>query len=103
MPPMTPTWQISMDTEDPVAVPYFNWDAPVSNADLRRFLSKGSEDDKLYWMGRILREAQYGDVWNYISLRRDLMPRWEKLRTRLGRRRGFWEFLIDGWRRDGIL
>jgi hypothetical protein len=100
---MSSGWQISMDTEDPAAVPYFNWDAPVTNGDLRRTLREGTEEDRLYWIGRILREAQYWDVWRYISLRRDLVPRWDALRNRLGRRRAFWEFLIEGWRQDGIL
>ncbi len=100
---MARVWQISMDTETPEAVPYFNWDAPVTNAEVRHALAHGTEDDKLFWMGRILREAQYWDIWKFISLRRDLMPRWERLRSRLGRRRAFWEFMIEGWRQDGIV
>lgn len=100
---MSVSWQISRDVRDPQAIPYFNWDAPVTNADVRRALREGTEDDRLYWMVRILREAQYGDVWEYVSLRNDVLPRWEALRPRLGRRRAFWEFLLGQWRRDGLL
>jgi hypothetical protein len=70
---------------------------------VRRALREGSEDDRLYWIARILREAQYADVWQYVALRRDVLPRWELLRPRLGRRRAFWEFLLDRWRSDGLL
>jgi hypothetical protein len=94
---------ISLDTTGPDAVPYFNWDAPVTNAEVRRALEEGTEDDKIFWMARILREARYPDVWKYLSLRRDVLPRWERLRGQLGRQRPFWEFLIGQWREHGLI
>ncbi len=94
---------ISMDVLDPNAVPYFNWDGPVTNAEVRYQLEEGTEVSKLFWIGRIMTEARYSDVWKYVSLRRDILPRWEQLRFRLGRRRDFWEFLITLWRRDGLI
>lgn len=69
------------------ACPYFTWDAPVTNAAIRRALTEGSPEERLHWMARILREARYEDVWAYVSLRRDVLPNWEPLRARLGRRR----------------
>ena len=39
---------ISLDTSSADAVPYFNWDAPVTNAAVRRALADGTEDDKLF-------------------------------------------------------
>ncbi len=92
-----------MSTDSPDAVPYFNWDASVTNAQVRAALREGDEDDKLFWIARVMTEARYGDVWHYLSLRRDILPRWEKLRRRLGRKRPFWEFLIDRWQRDGLV
>ena len=100
---MSSGWQISRDVLDPNAVPYFNWDAAVTNDAVRRALRDGTEDDRVYWIARILREAQYADVWQYVSLRRDVLPRWETLRPMLGRRRGFWEFLVGRWRSDGLI
>lgn len=97
------SWHISPDTSDADAVPYFNWDAPVTNSAVRRALAEGTDDDKLFWIARILREARYPDVWRYVSLRRDVLPRWEQLRGRLGRQRAFWEFLIGRWRADGLI
>lgn len=91
-------WRLSLDTTTADAIPYFNWDAPVTNAAVRRALSEGTEDDKIYWMARILREARYADVWSYLNLRNDVLPRWDRLRSQLGRQRAFWEFLIGHWR-----
>jgi hypothetical protein len=100
---VAPHGTISRDVHDPGAVPYFNWDAPVTNEAVRRALREGTEDDRVYWIARILREAQYGDVWSYLTLRGDVLPRWDAVRPRLGRRREFWAFLLDRWRRDGLL
>jgi hypothetical protein len=97
------SFQLSLDTEPPDGIPYFNWDAPVTNAEVRRALREGTEDDKVFWMARILTEARYRDVWAYLSLSNDVLPRWERLRPRLGRRRRFWEYLIQGWRDDGLI
>lgn len=97
------SWHISLDTTDPDAVPYFNWDAPVTNAAVRRALAEGTEADKVFWIARILREARYPDVWRYVALRRDVLPRWDELKRQLGRQRAFWEFLIGRWRDDGLL
>jgi hypothetical protein len=100
---MTDGWHISLDTERGDAVPYFCWDTPTTNAQVRSALRDGSEDAKVAWITRIMAEAQYWDVWKYLSLRADVLPRWDRIRTRLGRRRQFWEFLIDAWRHDGLI
>jgi hypothetical protein len=50
----------------------------------------------------MLREARDIDVWHFTTpdeVARDLPA----LGRRLGRRRAFWEFLITGWREDGII
>lgn len=96
-------WALSMDTEAPEAVPYFNWDVAVTNAQLREILRDGSPDERLQWTARVLREARYSDVWRYLSLRRDVLPQWSKLSGMLGRRRRFWKFLIEEWRRAGLI
>lgn len=100
---MSGDWNISLDTDDPDKVPYFNWDAPVTNGSVRQALAQGSDGEKLFWIARILREARYHDVWKYLSLRRDVLPRWDVLPGRLGRMRAFWEFLIGRWQRDGLV
>jgi hypothetical protein len=100
---MEQTWNPSLDVEHASSIPYFNWDCAVSNAEVRAALKSGSEDEKLFWIGRILREARYPDVWRYLSLTTDILPRWERVRGRLGRQRAFWEYLVEGWRRDDLV
>lgn len=90
--------------EDSDRRPYFLWDEDVSIGELRAILSDRAEDDptRLRLLGKMLREARDIDVWNFlkpIAVERAL-PR---LARRLGRRRAFWEFLINGWREDGLL
>lgn len=75
----------------------------MTNAQVRRVLREGTEEAKLAWVARIMTEARYDDVWKYISLRDDIIPRWDRLSRRLGRRRTFWEFLLSVWTRDGLI
>jgi hypothetical protein len=95
--------RIGMDLETPDAVPYFNWDAPVTNAEVRRVLLEGSEADKIFWIARIMREARYQDIWRYVSLRRDVLPRWPHIEPQLGRWQDKWRFLVEGWRERGFV
>jgi hypothetical protein len=44
--------QIGMDVERPDAVPYFNWDAPVTNAAVRQAIAEGTEEDKVFWISK---------------------------------------------------
>jgi hypothetical protein len=53
-------------------------------------------------MAKILREARYEDVWEFLSVD-DLVRYWEQLAPRLGRRRAFWEFLLRKWRELGLV
>ncbi len=57
----------------------------------------------MYWIAQILREAQYADVWQYVSRGRDVLPRRETPRPMLGRRRGLWEFIVGRRRSDGLI
>ena len=100
---MQPEHRISLDVNSPESAPYFTWDAPVSNAEIRQALRHGTLDERLHWMARVLREARYEDIWAYLSLRSDVLPNWEGLRLRLGRRRSMFEFLIERWRRAGLI
>lgn len=94
---------ISTDLDRPDAVPYFNWDAPVTNAEVRLVLAEGTEQDKIFWIAKIMREARYDDVWKYISLRRDILPRWPLIEPQLGRWKDKWRFLIESWRERGLV
>jgi hypothetical protein len=82
--------------------PYFLWDLDVSEADLRARLLSSDADTRAQWQARVMREARFPDVWAYLKL--DVVLRdWRHIRLHLGRRRAFWEYLLQGWRDDGLL
>jgi hypothetical protein len=82
--------------------PYFLWDEDISIDELRAVLSgpHGFARDRL--LGKMLREARDIDVWSFVTPDEvaQALPRIER---RVGRRFGFWKFLIEGWRHDGLL
>ena len=71
--------------------PAFLWDEPLTRDDLEKLLASQNEEESLYYAAKILREARFEEVWNYLSPD-FLAAHWEKLRWRLGRRKKFWEF-----------
>jgi len=84
------------------ARPYFLWDEDVTVAELRDILANGPSDVRDRYLGKMLREANDRDVWRFVSpeLVAEALPRIQRI---VGRRAGFWNFLIDGWRGDGAL
>ncbi len=81
--------------------PYFLWDEDVSIDELKSALrGDGWERERLF--GKMLREARDVDVWQFTTPAEvaALLPRVER---RVGRRLAFWSWLIEGWRRDGLL
>lgn len=82
--------------------PYFLWDEDLSIEELRRKLQGGDEPERLRLMAKLLREARDIDVWAFVTPQQ-VAEALSSIRHRLGRRRAFWEFLIEGWREDGIL
>jgi hypothetical protein len=88
--------------ESPDAQPYFLWDVPITVAELRQRLRHPEPRERALWMARVMREARYDDVWRFLSLR-DVLEHYDLIQRHLGRRRRFWDFLLDGWRDDGLL
>ncbi|MDQ1348382.1 MAG: hypothetical protein QG573_1756 [Acidobacteriota bacterium] len=93
---------LSTELERPEAIPYFLWDEPMSVAELKQRLVTASPPEKARLLGKILREARDTDVWRFTSVQ-EVVELWPELTRHLGRRRPFWEFLLDGWRRQGLL
>ena len=54
------------------------------------------------WQARVLREAGFDEVWQYVTLA-DQLENWPRIYRHLGRRRPFCDALLDDWRRDGAL
>ena len=94
---------LTLDMSDSDRRPYFFWDEDVSVGELRAALRAGHDErERMRLMGKLLREARDLDVWEFVTPA-EVAAALPALRRRLGRRRAFWEFLIDGWRDDGLL
>ncbi len=82
--------------------PYFLWDVEITEAQLRERLHHADADTRAQWQARIMREARFDEVWQYLTLD-EILANWEPIKRHLGRRRAIWEFLLRGWREDGLL
>jgi hypothetical protein len=82
--------------------PYFLWDEDVSVQELKERLRGPDRAERERLLAKLLREARDVDAWEFVTPE-EVAAALPAIRHRLGRRRGFWEFLIDGWREDGIL
>jgi hypothetical protein len=82
--------------------PYFLWDEDLSTDELRARLHGDDQRERLRLLAKLLREARDTDVWAFVtpSEAAKALP---EIRLRLGKRRAFWDWLIDGWRQDGLL
>ena len=93
---------LSTDLTDPVVVPYFLWDEPLTVAEFRRRLVTSSPAEQTRLLGKLLREARDTDVWKFTSPE-EVWRKWPALSLHLGRRRKFWEFLLDRWQKAGLI
>jgi hypothetical protein len=84
------------------AKPYFLWDVDIDDAELRRRLHADDPDVRAQWQGWVMAEARWSDVWQYLTVG-EIVANWEHIRRHLGRSRQFWEHLLDGWRKLGLL
>lgn len=89
-----------LDNDD--AVPYFLWDQPMTVAELRRRLAQSSRVESARLLGKILREARDPDVWLFTTPQA-VLEHWDDLSRHLGRRRAFWEYLLNRWRAGGLI
>ena len=96
----------SVECHDPAMsdVPDFLWwdGVELSRDELRVHLRSPDPVVRAQWAGRILREASYREIWEFLSIR-DIVRDWELIHRNLGRKRAQWEWLMDGWRRDGLI
>jgi hypothetical protein len=92
---------MTTDLSSDEAIPYFLWDAPMTMRELRERLD-ASDDDRIYLLGKIMREARETDVWLFTTPE-EVTLRWPDLERHLGRRRDFWNFLLRQWREQGLV
>ena len=93
---------LSTSLRDPSAIPYFLWDDPMTVSQLRERLRLASAPERLRLLGKVLREARDTDAWLFTSPQ-EVSQLWRGLSLHLGRRKAFWEFLLEQWREQGLL
>jgi hypothetical protein len=94
--------RLTIDLSEDDRRPYFFWDEDISIAELRDLLRGPSGFARDRVLGKMLREARDIDVWRFVTPS-DVAEALPRLERRLGRRAGFWRFLIEGWKHDGLL
>lgn len=74
--------------------PYFLWWTDCTVADLRRHLAADTPEERAYWVGALLREANSRDVWLFTTPDR-IRADWAHVARFLGRSRAMWAWLLD--------
>jgi hypothetical protein len=93
---------LSTDLDNPGSIPYFLWDEPMTVAEFKVRLETASMAEQVRLLAKLMREARDTDVWKFISPA-EIWQRWPSLVGQLGRRRDFWEFLLNRWREEGLI
>jgi hypothetical protein len=83
----------SRDLERDDTRPYFLWWTEATIGDLRRHLRCSDPDERAYWMGALLREANSRDVWLFVTPD-EIRAEWPRLLRFLGRARARWAWLL---------
>lgn len=89
---------LTANLDDPQGIPYFLWDDPMTLANLLDYLRTAPPMERTRMLAKILREARDTDVWRFTTPQ-EVLRLWPELSPMLGRRRTFWEFLFEQWRR----
>jgi hypothetical protein len=87
LPPTSP--ELALDETRP----YFLWWTDATVEDLRRHLASPSADERAYWLGALLREANTRDVWLYVGPDA-IRAAWPVVFRYLGRTRAMWAYLL---------
>lgn len=82
--------------------PWFLWSVDLTDEQFRDRLADPDPAIRAQWQGLLMREARWREVWQYLRLS-DVVSNWENIQRHLGRKRDFWVWLLDGWRKDGLL
>jgi hypothetical protein len=75
------------------ARPYFLFWTDATVADLRAHLAAPDLEERAYWMGALLREANTRDVWLFVT-RDEIRSLWPRLVRYLGSARAMWAYLL---------
>jgi len=93
MPPsrLPPTTETLLDDS---TRPYFLWWTDTTVGQLKEHLASADPEERAYWMGALLREANTRDVWLFVNSA-DIRALWPRLIRYLGRSRQMWAWLLQ--------
>ena len=80
--------------------PYFLWDCEMSLVEFQRLLATGTQAERAYLIGKLMRQAKPDDVFSFVSLV-EIGALWPALRGHLGTARPFWSWLLRSWETPG--
>jgi hypothetical protein len=78
---------------DDATRPYFLWWTDATSGDLRARLRSPDLDERGYWLGALLREANSRDVWVFTTPS-EIREVWRFVVPHLGRQREMWAWLL---------
>jgi hypothetical protein len=87
---LPPTSASLLDDE---ARPYFLWWTDATVRDLKAHLRSEDLEERAYWLGALLREANTRDVWLFTT-DGEIRSMWSRLLRHLGRSRDMWAWLL---------
>lgn len=93
---------LSTNLDDLKVIPYFLWDEPMTVEEFRQRLTSASLAEQDRFLTKLLREARDTDVWKFTSPA-EVWRRWPAIAGQVGRRRAFWEFLLNRWHSEGLI
>jgi hypothetical protein len=89
---MLPPTTAELERDD--ARPYFLWWTDATVADLHQRIASPDPEERAYWIGALLREANTRDVWLFVQPAQ-IKAVWPELQRHLGKARAMWAFLLD--------
>ncbi|MEA2162047.1 MAG: hypothetical protein QOK37_174 [Thermoanaerobaculia bacterium] len=82
--------------------PYFLWDVDMTLDELKRLLREGDPATRAYLTGKMMRQAKPDDALQFVSPQ-EIADRWPSLEKYLGKTHAFWSWLIEEWKRNGMV
>ena len=79
---------------NPAHRPYFLWWTDTTVADLQAHLASDDPEERAYWLGALLREANSRDVWSFTTIAK-IREDWPHVLRHLGRSRPMWAWLLE--------
>lgn len=82
--------------------PTFLWDRDIEAERFRAAVNDPEDPNHDRWLALLLREARPDEVWQWTTPAH-VSEHLERLAPCLGRRREFWLWTFQGWRRLGLV